>query len=147
MHDRPTVDELLRAVELLLDEQLVPTLDGSRKYNARVAANVIRIARRELQHEETQLDAEWQGLDLLLGPAARPATLASTRDRLIERNNELSERIREGDADSGRFREQVPELVWLSNLFARATQTLGKDRRSGNTYIANSCNPLTLFSP
>ena len=105
MHDRPTVDELLRAVELLLDEQLVPTLDGSRKYNARVAANVIRIVRRELQHEETQLDAEWRGLDLLLGPAARPASLASTKQQLIERNRELSERIREGDADAGRFRE------------------------------------------
>lgn len=105
MHDRPTVDELLRAVEMLLDEQLVPTLEGSGKYNARVAANVIRIARRELQHEETQLDAEWRGLDMLLEPVARPATLATTKQQLIERNRELSERIREGDADSGRFRE------------------------------------------
>ena len=105
MHDRPTVDELLRAVEMLLDEQLVPTLDGSRKYNARVAANVIRIARRELQHEETQLEAEWCGLDMLLGPAARPATLVTTKQLLMERNRELSERIREGDADAGRFRE------------------------------------------
>ena len=105
MHDRPTVDELLHAVEMLLDEQLVPTLDGSRKYNARVAANVIRIARRELQHEEVQLGAEWRGLDMLLGPAVRPATLATTRQQLIERNTELSERIREGDADAGRFRD------------------------------------------
>ena len=107
MHDRPTVDELLRAVELLLDEELVPTLDGSRKYNARVAANVIRIARRELQHEEAQLDAEWRGLGLLLESAARPATLATTKQQLIERNRELSDRIREGDADDGRFRELV----------------------------------------
>jgi len=107
VHDRPTVDELLRAVELLLDEELVPTLDGSRKYNARVAANVIRIARRELRHEEAQLDAEWRGLDLLLGPAARSATLATTKQQLIERNRELSDRIREGDADAGRFHELV----------------------------------------
>ena len=107
MHDRPTVDELLRAVELLLDEQLVPSLDGSRKYNARVAANVIRIVRRELQHEERQLDAEWRGLDIVLGPAERPATLSSMRQALVERNRELSERIRAGDADAGRFRELV----------------------------------------
>jgi hypothetical protein len=105
MHDRPTVDELLRAVEMLLDEQLVPALEGSGKYNARVAANVIRIARRELQHEETQLDAEWRGLDLLLEPAARPASLSATKQQLVERNRELSERIREGDADAGHFRE------------------------------------------
>ena len=68
MHDRPTVDELLRAVEVLLDEQLVPSLDGARKYNARVAANVIKIVRRELASEERQLDAEWRGLDVVLGP-------------------------------------------------------------------------------
>jgi Domain of unknown function (DUF6285) len=105
MQDRPTVDELLRAVEILLDEQLVPTLDGSRKYNARVAANVIRTVRRELQNEERQLDAEWRGLDVLLGPAERPATLHATRQKLIERNRELADRIREGHADAGRFRE------------------------------------------
>lgn len=107
MHDRPTVDELLRAVELLLDEQLVPSLDGARKYNARVAANVIRTVRRELQHEERQLDAEWRGLDIVLGPAQRPPTFHSLRRALLERNAELSERIREGDADAGAFRELV----------------------------------------
>jgi len=107
MHDRPTVDELLRAVELLLDEQLVPALDGSRKYNARVAANVIRTVRRELRHEERQLDAEWRGLDIVLGPAERPATTTGLRQALAERNRELSERIRAGDADDGRFRELV----------------------------------------
>ena len=107
MHDRPTTDELLRAVELLLDEQLVPTLDGARKYNARVAANVIRIVRRELQHEERQLDAEWRGLDLVLGPETRPPTLVAMRRGLQTRTEELSERIRAGDADEGRFREMV----------------------------------------
>ncbi|HYM14722.1 MAG TPA: DUF6285 domain-containing protein [Dehalococcoidia bacterium] len=105
MHDRPTTDELLRAVELLLDEQLVPALEGSRKYNARVAANVIRTVRRELQHEERQLDSEWRGLDILLGPAQRPPTLHATKQQLIERNRDLAARIETGDADSGRFRE------------------------------------------
>lgn len=105
MHDRPTVDELLRAVELLLDEQLVPTLEGSRRYNARVAANVIRIVRRELQHEERQIDIEWRGLDVLLGPADRPAAFYATKQQLIERNRELAERIRTGDADAGHFRD------------------------------------------
>lgn len=107
MHDRPSVDELLRAVELLLDEQFVPTLDGSRKYNARVASNVIKIVRRELQHEERQLDEEWNGLDHLLGPAQRPPTLYSLRRAIRERTDELVERIREGDADSGEFRDLV----------------------------------------
>lgn len=105
MHDRPTSDELLRAVEMLLDEDLVPSLEGARQYNARVAANVIRIVRRELQQEEQQLDAEWRGLEVVLGPAERPPTLEALRQALAHRNQELSERIREGDADHGRFRD------------------------------------------
>jgi hypothetical protein len=107
MHDRPTADELLRAVEVLLDEQLVPALEGARKYNARVAANVVRIVRRELQHEERQLDSEWRGLDHILGPAPRPTTLAALKAQLVERNRELADRIREGDADAGPFRDLV----------------------------------------
>lgn len=107
MHDRPTVDELLRAVEALLDEQLVPSLDGARKYNARVASNVVKMVRRELQHDEAQIDAEWRGLDVVLGRVERPATMASTRVALAERSEELSQRIREGDADTGEFREMV----------------------------------------
>ena len=107
MHDRPTTDELLRAVELLLDEQLIPTLDGSRKYNARVAANVIRIVRRELALEEQQLEAEWRGLDVLLGPMQRPPVLDVTRAAVAKRNEELSDRIREGEADAGDYRALV----------------------------------------
>ena len=107
MHDRPTVDELLRAVAALLDEQLVPSLDGARKYNARVASNVVKMVRRELQRDETQVDAEWRGLDVVLGHVDRPTTMGSTRVALAERNEELSQRIRDGDADAGDFRELV----------------------------------------
>jgi hypothetical protein len=107
MHDRPTVDELLRALELLLDEQFVPQLEGAHKYNSRVASNVVKIIRRELQNDERQIEAEWRGLDIVLGAMPRPSTLAATKDALRERNAELSERIREGDADGGEFRELV----------------------------------------
>lgn len=107
MQDRPTVDELLRAVEVLLDEQLMPVLDGSRKYNARVAANVLRIVRRELRLEEEQLAREWAGLDVLLGAEERPGTVEALRQAVFGRNQQLTERIREGDADSGRWRDLV----------------------------------------
>jgi hypothetical protein len=107
MHDRPTVDELLRAVELLLDEQLVPSLDGSRKYNARVAANVIRIVRRELAQEERQLEAEWRGLGVLLGEIPRPPSLEVLRTAVATRNDELAQRISAGDADGGEWRQLV----------------------------------------
>jgi hypothetical protein len=107
MHDRPTADELLRAVELLLDEQLVPSLEGSRKYNARVAANVVRTVRRQLQHEGDQLESEWRGLDIVLGPATRPASEPALREALRQRTDELCERIRAGDADAGAWRALV----------------------------------------
>jgi hypothetical protein len=107
MHHPPSVDELMRAVELMLDEQFVPTLDGARKYNARVASNVIKMIRRELRDEERQLDAEWRGLDVLLGPEQRPATLEGLRQATRSRNEVLVERIREGDADVGEFRARI----------------------------------------
>lgn len=107
MHDRPTADELLAALESWLSEQLMPSVQGAAQYNARVAANVVRTVRRELQHEERQIDEEWRGLDHILGAQERPPTLFATKEALRVRNTELSERIRNGDADAGRMRELV----------------------------------------
>lgn len=111
MQDRPTYDELLEAIETFLDKEIVPNVPGSRGFHARVAANAIRIIRRELEHREEQLLAEWQGLDTLLGPAERPATLDALADALRTRNQQLAERIRAGDADEGDFARQVREHV------------------------------------
>ena len=49
MQDRPTADELLAAIERFLEEEIVPNTPGSRGFHARVAANSIRILRRELE--------------------------------------------------------------------------------------------------
>ncbi|MCH7630069.1 MAG: hypothetical protein IH997_15375 [Proteobacteria bacterium] len=71
MQDRPTYDELLAAVEQFLDTEIVPNVPGSRGFHARVAANAIRIVRRELSNEEERLAAEWSGLDAILGSGDR----------------------------------------------------------------------------
>lgn len=107
MQDRPTYDELLAAIETFLDKEIVPNVPGSRGFHARVAANALRIVRRELAQREDQLLAEWQGLDELLGTAERPATIAALADALHERNRQLADRIRRGDADEGDFAVQV----------------------------------------
>jgi hypothetical protein len=107
MQDRPTYDELLALVERFLDEEIVPNVEGSRGFHARVAANAVRIVRRELEHEDEQLASEWAGLEDLLGPADRPARREALRDALRAWNTELSERIRGGEADDGPYREQV----------------------------------------
>ncbi|MBI5288124.1 MAG: hypothetical protein HY873_04040 [Chloroflexi bacterium] len=127
MHDRPTVDELLRAVEVLFDEQLVPGLTGSRQYNARVAANVIRTVRRELQHEEPRLAQEWAGLDMLLGPAELPGSLAALKVALADRNAELSERIRNGDADA-----PDGDGEWRKLVFAHVRNTVHAKLEAAN---------------
>jgi hypothetical protein len=81
--------------------------EGARRFHARVAANSLRIIRRELAREDEQLAAEWEGLDALLGAAHRPAGRAALREAIRERNAVLCERIAAGDADSGGWRESV----------------------------------------
>ena len=69
MQDRPTYSELLEAVEHFLEADVVPALDGPKKFHARVAANVLAIVRCELATEDADLRAEWERLDAVLGAA------------------------------------------------------------------------------
>lgn len=108
MNDRPSATELLRAVEGFLEREVVPNLEGPRRYHARVAANVVAIVAREIETEEGQLRAEWERLGRLLeAPAAPPAERQALRDGVRQRSEALVERIRSGDADSGAFRAAV----------------------------------------
>ena len=107
MQDRPTFDELLASVERFLDDQVVARSEGALRYQGRVAANVIRVVRRELQREDEGLAREWAGLDALLGPAERPAGRAALREALAARTEALCARIRAGEADAGSFRDAV----------------------------------------
>lgn len=107
MQDRPTAAELLDAVRSFLENDLIPTLEGRKKFHARVAANVLGIVTRELDLEEEQLLAEWGRLDDLLGTADLPARRESLRHALRARNETLCERIRAGEADEGAFRAAV----------------------------------------
>lgn len=107
MQDRPTVPELLGAVTHLLDAEVVPNLSGSRQFYGRVAANVLRIVMRELEHGEEQATAEWRRLDALLSPAEKPGIRDEVREAIWQRTGELCMRIQKGDADTGPYREQV----------------------------------------
>ncbi len=107
MHDRPTIPELLCAVIHLLDHEVVPTLSGSRQFYGRVAANVLRIVSRELEHAEDHAAAEWHRLNGLLSATEQPVRQAEAREAVWRRTEELCARIRNGEADSGPYREQV----------------------------------------
>jgi hypothetical protein len=108
VNDRPTAVELLRAVERFVEEDVVPNLDGVNRYHARIAANVVAIVAREIETEDGHLRAEWDRLSNLLGEAPLlPEDRAARSAGLLERNEELSRRIRAGEADSGPWRGRV----------------------------------------
>jgi len=108
MQDRPTIAELLEAVRHFLEVDVVPALDGPKKFHARVAANVLAILDRELRSEDAQLRAEWCRLDALLGAVEPlPDAPRERHRRLRARTEMLCERIRSGDADAGPWRAAV----------------------------------------
>jgi len=108
VNDRPTAEELLRAVEHFLETEVVPNLEGVRRFHARVAANVTAMVARELETEDAHDRGQWQRLGVLLGNAAPlPAGRGERRAGLAERNAALVDRIRRGDADAGRFRAEL----------------------------------------
>lgn len=107
MQDRPTVDELLEAVAGYLRDDVMPNTQGRISFHARVSMNVIEMLRRELASQEEHFAREWDGLDHLLGVEPMPPGLANVRERLLARNRELGERIQQGEADSGPWRDAV----------------------------------------
>jgi hypothetical protein len=110
MNDRPTAVELLRAVERFLEKEVVPSLDGTRRFHARVAANVVAIVAAEIETEEAQLGGEWERLAALLGQREpRPEGRAALREQVRAWSEELASRIRRGEADAGPWRAAVIE--------------------------------------
>ena len=120
MQDRPDAAELLNAVRAFLEEQVVPALEGTRQFHARVAANVLAIVGRELALGEDALRAEWWRLGTLLGTSAEPPEGVSLLAAAVRRRNEeLAVRIRAGDADAGPWRADV-----LGHLRATSAERL-----------------------
>lgn len=108
MNDRPTAIELLRAVERFLEVDVVPALEGVRKFHARVAANVVAIVAHEIETEDAQLREEFEGLEALLGdPTPWPEDREARHAAISARNELLVARIRAGDADTGAWRSAV----------------------------------------
>ena len=108
MGDRPTKVELLQAVRRFLDEELLPDLDGVRRFHARVAVNALAIVEREIELEADSLPRLHSELSALLeSDAPVPADLDGLRTSLDEMEGRLCERIRAGEADAAPFRDRV----------------------------------------
>ncbi len=62
MNDQPRAEDLLRAVERFLEEQVVGQLQGPARFQARVAANVVAMVAREIETEAEHARGEWETL-------------------------------------------------------------------------------------
>jgi len=113
MQDRPNVLELLAAVRGFLEEEIVPALEGRRRFLALVSSNLLAIVSRELEGEEATLLAEWTSLTHLLGEDAThpPARVAALRSAVADRTRVLAERIRRGEMDDEAIHEAVRRHV------------------------------------
>lgn len=96
MNDRPSAAQLLDAVRDFLERVALPKLDGHAAFHARVAANALAIALRELA----------LGADLDAAERERLRRLLGSDGSLEEQNRELCRRIRDG-----RIRLDTPGLA------------------------------------
>ena len=114
MNDRPSAAELVEAVRLILEKELLPALGDQRlKFQALVAANVLGIAGRELASEEGLLHEERQALRPFVEDVPLAPGLAGLRAAVRAMNERLCERIRTGElgASDGGLRAVLRRLV------------------------------------
>ena len=123
MNDRPTAGELIEAVRLFLEKELLPGLSDARlRFQTLVAANVLAVAGRELTAEEATLREEWQALAGLLDERKEmPVSVTELRRGVWEMNERLCGQIRTGQFDGAQaplwalFRRQVTAKLLVAN--------------------------------
>ena len=118
--ERPTKQELLRAVRNFLEQELMPELEGVRRFHVRVSVNALAIVLRELELEGEQRPAQFASLSALLGLAGAPPADPRALDAAVEGlERELCARIRAGFGDEPGERERL-----LAHLHATAAERL-----------------------
>ena len=119
-HERPDAKELIEAVSEFLSEKVVPNLPGQGGFHARVAANGLTIALRELEQGPALTAAEQVRLQSILGHKGEATDL----------NVELVEQIRAGDlpADRSKLLAHLRATVRDKLLVANPKYLLPEDR-------------------
>ena len=112
MQDRPTSVELLEAAADFVDSELVPVVQGARQFQARVVANVMRVVAREIKLEDPLVRGEVKALARLLGhDAPHLHSLNDLCAAAVRMGEELTTKIRAGEADDGDWRGEVLAVV------------------------------------
>ena len=111
MNDRPTVDELLEAVQEYLRDEVVPEAPTHRaRFRALIAANVVAIVRRELAGRDDAQE-ELTAIAGILGEPLPAVARGDAGDAVWQANRRLAEHIRRGEADEGDHARAVRDLV------------------------------------
>ena len=112
MQDRPSAIELLEAAADFVDGEIVTATQGRVQFQSRVVANVMRIVAREFRDEDRFARTELRSLAALCGrETPHVHGLEDVRRAAYELNEDLSAKIRVGEADSGPRRAQVISAV------------------------------------
>jgi hypothetical protein len=94
-HDPPTAEQLIEAVREWIERDVLPQTAGRLQFHARVAANVLSMVERELQHGPEQAAAHAARLDVL-GCADDAALADAIRSgHLDDRADEVRALVRE----------------------------------------------------
>ena len=108
MPERPDARDLLGTARELLLRKLLPALPERLHYDARMVANAIAIATREIELAADTGRAEWeQTLDLLQQPALAMAPQPALADEVNRVRRKLTNAIRDGLFDAPGERQQV----------------------------------------
>ncbi len=101
MTDRPTLEQLIEAVQQHLEAQVIPAVRADQRlyFQTLVAINALKIAGRELAAGPTPDLREWEDLDRLHSTPPTPAPQA-LKTALAARRQTVCAAIRAGQYDS-----------------------------------------------
>ncbi len=105
---RPTVLELLEAVQEFLEKRIVKSVDSHRAFHTRVAINALALVRRELQLGPGFASEEQGRLRSLLGIEGG---IAELNDELCRRLRNVELDCREGDLFRHLFETTMAQLA------------------------------------
>src|ERR1700722_6409592 len=112
MQDRTTSIELHEVAADPVESELVPAVQGARQFQARVVANVMRVVAREIKLEDRLVRSEVKALaHLLRHDAPHLHSLTDLCVATVSMGEELTTKIRAGEADDGDWRREVLAVV------------------------------------
>jgi hypothetical protein len=98
-HDVPSAPELLDAVREFLESEVIPHTEGRRRFEARVAANVVAMVKREMILGPAQSAAHAERLHRLGVTDDRALARAIRSGKLDKRGDEVLAAVRAAVAD------------------------------------------------